>query len=268
MSALYGTVRTSSPARAVLAHTTAALPPVGLAEILRHAELQTRMDRKYLVPVAAVPALLNRLSDLGRPLRILEIDGRRAFGYESVYFDTPDLLTYRQHVQRQRRRFKVRTRTYLDSGDCVLEVKTLGGRSETIKNRMLYDVIGRYGLDAQARRFVAELVHRPDAVDRLRPTLITSYHRFTLADLAGGIRVTCDVDLTCRAGARTMGGLGEVVLIEAKASRATTAVSHAFHEVGARSAAMSKYCVGVAMLYDGVTTNPWHRIMRRHFAAW
>jgi hypothetical protein len=24
-----------------------------------------------------------------------EIDGRRAFAYESVYFDSPDLLTYR-----------------------------------------------------------------------------------------------------------------------------------------------------------------------------
>jgi len=33
-----------------------------------------------------------------------------------TYVDTPDLLTYRQHLQGRRRRYKVRTRAYLDSG--------------------------------------------------------------------------------------------------------------------------------------------------------
>jgi hypothetical protein len=97
-------------------------------------------------------------------------------------------------------------------------------------------------------------------------TLVTTYHRLTLVDAAGEVRLTCDVDLSCRAGARTMSGLAEHVLVEAKTARATAALDHAFHAVGVRSLSLSKYCVAVAMLCDGVRTNPWHRTLRRYFA--
>jgi hypothetical protein len=46
---------------------------------------------------------------------VLEIDGARSFAYDSTYFDTPDLDAYLLAATRRRRRFKVRTRTYVDS---------------------------------------------------------------------------------------------------------------------------------------------------------
>ena len=64
------------------------------------------------------------------------MDGRRTFGYESVYFDTPELSTYRAHLQRRRQRFKARTRTYTDTGLCMFEVKLTGARGETVKQRV------------------------------------------------------------------------------------------------------------------------------------
>jgi len=250
-----------SPARVLLTGATAGLGPIGLPEVLSLAALQTRLDRKYVVPAGALPALLDRL---GPRFRVLEIGERRLFGYESIYFDTPDLLAYRHHVQGRRRRFKVRTRTYLDSGDCVLEVKTTGRRGETIKHRMGYDLVGRYRLDDLARRFIAGLTP-PETVDALWATLVTSYHRMTLVDPAGEVRLTCDVDLSCRAGARAASGLAEHALVEAKTARTIVALDHAFHAVGVRSLSFSKYCVAVAMLRDGVRTNPWHRVLRRYF---
>jgi hypothetical protein len=62
-----------------------------------------------------------------------------------------------------------------------------------------------------------------------------------------------------------MSGLAEHVLVEAKTSRAMAALDHAFHWVGVRSMPLSKYCVAVAMLCDGVRTNPWRRVLRRYF---
>jgi len=93
-------------------------------------------------------------------------------------------------------------------------------------------------------------------------TAVTVY----VVDPAGEIRLTCDVDLSCRAGARTVSGLAEHALVEAKTGRASAALDHAFHAVGVRSVSLSKYCVAVAMLRDGVRTNPWHRVLRRYFA--
>ena len=69
---------------------------------------------------------------------MLEIAGRRAFAYDTVYFDTGDLLTARAHVQRRRRRFKCRSRLYVDTEACAFELKTKGARGGTVKHRIAY----------------------------------------------------------------------------------------------------------------------------------
>ncbi|NKY40828.1 VTC domain-containing protein [Cellulomonas septica] len=101
------------------------LAPVTLDELLTDAALQTRVDRKYVLPVTALDALLDGLDPA---TRVLEIDGRRASAYRSVYFDTPALTSYLGAARRRRGRFKVRTRTYVDDGACWVEVKTRGPR--------------------------------------------------------------------------------------------------------------------------------------------
>src|SRR5207244_5693047 len=95
--------------------------PISLDDLVESADLQVRMDRKYFVPAATFRLLIG---ELGPEFKVLEIDGQRTFDYESVYFDTPELLTYRAHLKGRRRRFKVRTRTYLNSGLCMLADNT------------------------------------------------------------------------------------------------------------------------------------------------
>ena len=70
--------------------------PISLDDLVESADLQVRMDRKYFVPAATFRTLID---ELGPEFKVLEIDGQRTFDYESVYFDTPELLptarTYR-----------------------------------------------------------------------------------------------------------------------------------------------------------------------------
>ena len=111
------------------------LEPISLNHLEATASLLTRRDRKYLVPLVSVEEMLSRTE-----MQVLEIDGSRIFRYESVYFDTPDLVSYRDAAHKRRRRFKVRTRSYLDSGICSLEVKTRERRGLTEKHRLPYTV--------------------------------------------------------------------------------------------------------------------------------
>ena len=131
------------------------LDPIGLDEL---DELQDRVDAKYVLPVTALPALLDRLDH-----RVLEIDGRRVFGYRSTYFDTPELRLFRDHVQQRRRRYKCRTREY-DTGLRMFEVKLKGPRGRTVKYRSEQDTFAF--LDETLRR---EYDRAPDP--GLRPTL-------------------------------------------------------------------------------------------------
>jgi hypothetical protein len=100
------------------------LLPIALDELVEQAAMQTRVDRKYVLPTSSLAGVVAALPGTARAL---EIDWRRSFGYRSVYLDTPTLESFHAGGQGRRRRFKVRSRTYLDSGSCWLEVKTRPG---------------------------------------------------------------------------------------------------------------------------------------------
>lgn len=117
--------------------TPASWPTVSLEELNQCAQLQHRRDRKYLVTTAQRDQLLQDLFATGA--KILSIQGRQAHAYFSEYFDTPDFELYRCAQYKRRHRFKLRRRTYLDSGLNMLEVKTKTARGNTLKNRVKLD---------------------------------------------------------------------------------------------------------------------------------
>ena len=75
--------------------------PVSLDELNAAASLQTRIDRKYVVGEQQAADVLQSLPG---PVRVLETLGKRAFAYESVYFDTPALDSYFLAAHNRRRR--------------------------------------------------------------------------------------------------------------------------------------------------------------------
>jgi hypothetical protein len=252
--------------RRVLAAMTGALaqlPPITLDEVLAEAALQTRVDRKYLVPTGTFVELVTRLRDR---FAVLEIEGRRSFRYESVYFDTPSHGLYRQHLQRRRYRYKVRTRSYLDSGECSFEVKLKGNRSETVKSRMPYPLADRARLTEPAWQFLAEQLRTAYGVGvdhRLRPALTTTYRRSTLVDRVEHARLTCDIDLRFFDGHASVQVLPDAVLVESKTAGRAGAADMVLRELQVRPVQVSKYVVAAALLNPQLRANPWHRTLRQ-----
>lgn len=251
----------SSPA--VLAAAVSGLPPLALDDVLATAELQTRMDRKYVVPIGLFATVLE---ETGHDLSVLEIDGRRVFHYESVYFDTPDLTAYHQHAHGRRRRVKVRTRAYLDSGQCLLEFKSVGPRGETVKERHPLPLASRHRLDAAALALARDSVGQCIATDRLERVLTTVYRRATLVDPARGARVTCDVALEfCDGADHRAGPMEDIVVLESKSTGSETPIDRTLRRLGRRPVSLSKYCVGMAVLDPRLPANRWNRELRRYF---
>jgi VTC domain len=183
------------------------------------AELQTRVDRKYFVPADVFRQLIAKLAD---QLRVLDIDALRSFDYESVYFDTPELSTYRAHLQRRRLRFKARTRTYLDSGLTMFEVKLTGARGETVKRRVPHPIEHRTELTDEALAHLAGTLcaaYHQDVPPGMRPTLVTAYSRTTFASRTGEMRLTCDTGLVCRDQHHEVRDSGTHVLVEQVGNR-------------------------------------------------
>jgi hypothetical protein len=255
----------STPAERAVAAAAAMVAPIGLKELNALAELQTRVDRKYFVPAELFHQLIARLAD---EMQVLEIDGRRTFGYESFYFDTPQLSTYRAHLQRRRQRFKARTRTYTDTGLCMFEVKLTGARGETVKQRVPHPQELRAELTDDALNHLGSTLrdaYHQDLPAGLRPTLVTSYRRTTFVSRTGEARLTCDVGLVCGDVEHEVRDTGTHVLVESKSAGRGSAPDRILRELGVRPAKVSKYCVAVAALHPELPSNPWHQTLQRYF---
>ncbi|MFC5337014.1 polyphosphate polymerase domain-containing protein [Leucobacter denitrificans] len=246
--------------------------PVGLDELASEAALLTRVDRKYLVPIHTALTLIDGL-DSGT--RVLEIDRTRRLSYDSLYFDTFDRLSFRLTAQRRRRRFKIRTRHYCDTGESFVEVKTKGGRGTTVKRRMPIDPQARGELTPEAAGFVratlAEQGVDPAVVDRLHPALRSTYTRSTLL-IRGGSRATIDTHLAWVSpswrhdgAARTL-SMTDHAIIESKSLGGPSEIDRTLWRLGHRPSGISKFGTGTAALHPELPSNKWARVLRGPFS--
>ena len=236
------------------------LRSVSLAELNDDASLLTRKDRKYIVPLAMARDLLAH-----GELRVLEIDGRRSFRYESVYFDTPDRVSYLAAAHKRRRRFKVRTRSYVDSGICSLEVKTRERRGLTEKHRAPHDIGRRCWLTDEALEFIDGFETIAPLSRQLEPVLITRYRRTTLLEPSTASRITIDINLECETAGGTSVSLPEMAVVETKTAGQPCAIDRLLWSWRRRPIKISKYCTGLAALTPGLPANKWNRVLRTYF---
>lgn len=243
------------------------LEPIGLDELVAKAALQTRVDRKYVLGRLDAAEVL---AELDPTTRILEIEGARQSAYESVYFDTPDLLSYRMAAHARRRRFKLRTRSYVDTDEAWLEVKTRGARSTTVKDRFAYDTAHRGILTPDARQYADAALDglglRAGELE-LRPTLVTRYHRSTLFLPASGSRATIDTDLSWEGDDGRVLATPDLAIIETKSGSRTSEVDRLLWSHGHRPATISKFGTGLAALRTDLPSNKWARVLRRYFRS-
>lgn len=235
------------------------LLPVSLEELNTSAELLKRVDRKYLLDVRAATALLEELPNSAR---VLEIGGRREFGYASTYLDTDDLGFFEQTARKRRNRMKVRTRTYLDAGATWLEVKTreLGF---TVKDRIMHPLFATEmtdeGVELVASKARQGGFHPAEAVN-LKPVLDTEYRRSTV--LLGDSRLTLDTGLTwtSRLNGYRITPMNWVI-VETKGGSRPSAIDRRLWHLGHRPTRVSKYATGMAALHDNLSRNRWHRAL-------
>lgn len=239
------------------------LPAVGLEELTTEAALLTRVDRKYLVPSATARTILSTFST---EARVLEMNGNRTFAYDSVYFDTPSLASYMLAAHGRRRRFKIRTRTYLDSGVSFLEVKTEGAREATVKERIPYELCDRDRLTEEGLAYVKETLTAAMGdvhIGSLEPVLSTRYDRTTLFLPESGSRATIDVDVTWQSPDGQPWMLDNSVVIETKSGSAPGPLDRHLWAHGVRPCRISKFATGMAALHPELPANRWNQTLRR-----
>lgn len=229
--------------------------PVGLDLVVESANLAQRVDRKYLVDTQTVRRLLGGLMETHR---VLEIDRRRTTTYSTTYFDTPSLTSCRAHVQGRRRRWKVRSRMYVEDNLCRVEVKTRSGRGLTIKDAALSHA-DRYGTlqagDLEFVRGVLAPLHPEVDARLLAPRAEITYSRACLVDVVAGTRVTLDGALTSiqREGHAWVDEA--YVIVETKGGNVPSAADRLLVGLGAQPRSFSKYAATTSLVHPDIADN-------------
>lgn len=241
---------------AQLSDLLAEFAPVTLDELDERAALLRRVDHKYVLPWAGFERMLDGLR---RDHEVLQIDGGREFGYRTTYFDTDELRCFTDHVGDRLPRFKVRTRAYEDSGECVFEVKLKRSDDETDKRQLAYDIGDRRRLTEAAWECVRTALDDAGlgAPLDLGPTLETTFRRVTLAATGGPQRLTCDL------GVRLTGDDGrcvqlrdDLVLVETKSEDGASPADRLLREMEQEPVSLSKYRVGMSLAGASADSGP------------
>jgi hypothetical protein len=223
--------------------------PISLTQ-MEAAALLNRTDTKFVLTAGQ---LLTALTAVQPDYWMLAVNGQRLNHYRTLYFDTPDFALYTMHVNGRSERYKVRSREYADTHLAFLEVKHKTNTGRTIKERI-----------STAQPVVQMTVETEDWLQdtfpynsrALEAKLWNTFTRLTLVSKRHCERVTLDVNLSFHTPERVK-HLEGIAIAEVKLDAASQA-SPFLAQMRAqrvRPRGCSKYCLGVAMLYDQVKKN-------------
>ncbi|WP_439131072.1 polyphosphate polymerase domain-containing protein [Polaribacter sp.] len=231
-----------------LVHTVNQFKPISLDE-MNSVALMKRTDTKYVIHVSNLPTVLKELL---ASHKVLEIKGRRIMNYASLYLDTNSFKFYLDHHNGRVNRTKIRQRKYVDSDLTFLEIKKKNGKGETNKFRIQIDDF-ETELSDSSKEFITEITEENY---NLTTSLWNSFNRITLVNLKDNERVTIDLNLTYTVNDKEK-KYNNIVVVELKQSRfdRKSAVVKALKNIGHNPYSISKYCIGVANLYQHLKQN-------------
>jgi hypothetical protein len=228
-----------------------AMFPRATPALLVERELLRRIDHKYVLDRAQLPALLGALA---ADYAVLPVGAGGVAVYQNLYFDTAGLRCFHDHRRGRRIRHKVRIRHYPDRALSFLEVKTKRGEAITDKRRRAID-FGREQLGPDDVAFVR--AHAGELADELLPAARIDYRRVALFHPRFEERLTIDFQLeAAQRGARVeLGALAIIEIKRAPGGSPRTPAMRALAELGIRERSLSKYCAAMALIDPTVRHN-------------
>lgn len=222
---------------------------IGLEKI-NQVKLMNRKDSKYLVKESE---LVKIISTIKNNYYILSINSKEIMDYDTYYYDTKNFDMFTIHQNGKLNRHKIRYRKYVDSNDVFLEIKHKNNKLLTEKRRIKTEKINAL-FESKHNEFLQ--INSPYNESELEKKLKVTYSRMTLIDKKFSERVTIDLNL-CFSSDKESISVPGLVIIELKSEGfdKTSHIYQALRNLKTFPSGLSKYCLGVACLFDDVKKN-------------
>lgn len=218
-------------------------------EEMDNVKLLDRLDTKFAFCREKLPELLQEMKN---DYRVLEVNGLKIGRYETRYFDTADFRLYLHHHNGKMNRFKIRFRKYIDSNTAFFEIKLKNSRGRMIKKRVQVPDIEDM-IQGPAEELLLQKTQLPSKV--FQPVLNVYYSRMTFVNRNSNERLTIDTGLSY-SGFSKKTAFPSLVIAETKQEKSgTSPFISLMHKHHIRPLSVSKYCLGIANLVDGIKKN-------------
>lgn len=214
--------------------------PISLKEMDR-VKLMNRIDTKFAFDKNTLIRILPLLQE---NYFSLEIEGKRALTYESLYFDDPSYTLFHDHHNRRTNRYKVRIRNYVESDLFFFEIKhKIKGRTD--KHRVTTNGFHEE-LNPAEKQLIIDNIHKKY---HLQPTLSNKFKRITLVNKTENERLTLDFNLMFKDDKQEV-NLNELVIAELKQPKLNRQSPFylLMKTIKLRPYRLSKYCIGAIEL--------------------
>lgn len=227
--------------------------------VIKGARFRKRATSKYVITGSTLSGLLRSCS--GRYF-IAERNGARVLPVGLVYFDTPGLRFFNQHVNGKLKRVKVRTRMWLRSGEQMLEIW-----KRKNKGTMLKRIVPLELEDGTANCLAVNLFEEYSGVSigEVQASVALKYSRITLVNETLSERITIDANLKFALPDAPDGvmSLPDLVIVEVRYSPHTRPFAEGLMKTWSiRKSRISKYCLGVSLLKANAKVNSYKPILR------
>lgn len=211
--------------------------PIKLEEMDK-VKLMNRTDTKYWFHANHLYQLLEAVQE---NYFILTMNNKVALPYSTIYYDTNTNGMFTSHHNGKLNRYKIRRRSYVNSGISFLEVKFKNNKGRTIKKRIPTEFNNNFN----ETESIFLQGNTPFSVDDLSPSLINNFLRITLVNKNFKERCTIDFNLGYKTANKQI-ELNYLVIVEIKADGSPSAspLARALRNQRIKNSGFSKYCIG------------------------
>lgn len=234
-------------------------------------KLMNRTDTKFVTNKAMLIKLLGMAAN---DYFAQEIGGKKKALYHTLYYDTPDNAMYLAHHNGKKYRQKLRVRSYVDSNQHFLEVKTKNNHDRTKKKRVTmtedsfsFSIDDTVTVTSENISTYADFLKERLWISptQMLPKIENQFHRITLVNKGMTERLTIDLDLAFR---NLETGLDEqldnIVIIELKRDGLQPSpILPLLNKLRIFPMGFSKYCIGMAMTNPSLKQNRFKERIRR-----
>jgi hypothetical protein len=219
--------------------------------------LMNRFDFKFILTSEEASYLLNNLCN---EYDVISNNEQLVRGYETRYFDTKQRDSFYLHHKGKLPRYKIRTRTYLDTNDQFVELKYKNNKDKTEKFRINVTNSNDLLIQSNVVTFLNE--HNINHLDILEEALLVSYNRISLIHKNINERVTFDFGITF-ANVKKKTLSNDMVIVEVKQeTKFKSPVILLLKSMNKRSVSISKYCYGLLSIDSSIKHNNFNLLLK------